>query len=65
MKNILTAIMFFGIILGFVLLAGSYAFNKQEVHECLTWQRQAEQIEEFYLNNWQQEQCQAQNITVK
>ena len=57
--------MFFGIILGFVLLAGSYAFNKQEVHECLTWQRQAEQIEEFYLNNWQQEQCQAQNITVK
>jgi len=43
----------------------SVALHRQEVHECLTWQEQAEQYPAFYLTDWQEEQCKSVNIYVK
>ena len=51
----IAALLFYGAV------AGMY---RSEVVECLKWQREAEQYREYYLLEWQQQQCAAHGIEV-
>lgn len=49
------------ILLGFAV---NVAISKNEVIECMKWKEQAQTLAEFYLTQWQVNQCEAHNITI-
>lgn len=49
-------------VIGFMVY---YGFQKQEVVDCLTWQRQAANYPDFYLVEWQKKQCDAHGIPIE
>jgi hypothetical protein len=57
MKYIILAIVFLSII--------TYGINKNEKVECFRWQKQAGEYKDFYLTDWQEEQCIFHNIAIK
>ena len=46
--TILTSIFFYSLWIG---------LDKQAMHECLVWQKQAKEFPGYYLLKWQKEQC--------
>jgi len=43
----------------------SIGINKTEYNECLKWQRQSENIQGFYLVEWQLNQCKNYGVEIK
>lgn len=43
---------------------GDIALNKNAKVECLQWQAQAEEFSQFYIVQWQKEQCDSVGIFV-
>jgi hypothetical protein len=39
-------------------------FDKTEVVECNTWKQQAKEYPNFYMLQWQRDQCDAHNIWI-
>jgi Tfp pilus assembly protein PilO len=63
MKNI--AIIIISVL---AVVAFGWAFNtgmeKSEKAECIQWQKEATQLKDYYITEWQYEQCSAQNINI-
>lgn len=38
--------------------------NRQEIVDCNTWKQYAEEYPNFFLTQWQAEQCKAHNIII-
>lgn len=49
------------IIFGFIINIG---LGKTEKIECRTWQKQAEKHADYYLSEWQKQQCDYHNIKI-
>ena len=47
-----------------VFLALGYGFTLHEINECLRWQEEAKVYPNFYLTDWQKQQCEHHNIPV-
>lgn len=47
-----------------VILAGRVGIDKNEIVECDSWSAQAAQYSNFYLTQWQKDQCDAHGITI-
>ena len=45
------------VFLGFLVYAMNYGINLHETNECLRWERELEEIEGYYLTDWQKAQC--------
>lgn len=41
-----------------------HAMNRQEVVECNEWQKQAQEYDQFFLVQWQADQCRAHGIII-
>jgi len=58
----------FGIIFLLIIVLFSFAavvgIQKTEVEECLKWQKEAKQYPNYYLTQWQYEQCQYHHIDI-
>ena len=52
---LIIALFCFGAVLG---------IQKSEVEECLKWQKEAKQYPNYYLTQWQYEQCQFYHIAI-
>ncbi len=59
---IITIFILSGIIFSIAFIAG---VNKTERAECLKWQAEAAQFEDYYLLEWQKAQCQARDVKIK
>ena len=46
------------------VVALSICIPKQEKVECFTWQNQAEKYPNYYITNWQNEQCRVHGIII-
>ena len=62
--SILYHVVFYVIILTIATISLSQGIKRQEIKECVTWQRYADWYEGYYLTDWQAEQCRAHDITI-
>ena len=64
MQNIITygsILLLFAVAFPFFLAA----VDRQAEHECLQWQEQAKEYQDFYLSDWQKKQCESVGVQVK
>ncbi len=61
MKTIIIVIL---AIVAFIFIS-SKGIEKTERAECYKWQKQAEEIQYYWLTQWQEDQCEAHNIKVE
>jgi len=52
----LAALLFWGVMMG---------ISRAEKIECRTWQKEAQEIQGYWLTQWQADQCQAHGIKVE
>jgi len=57
MITTLKEVSIFLVISSLFAIGGVQAWNKQEQIECIKWQKQAQEFENYYLLGWQKEQC--------
>lgn len=54
------------VILGAVIFAAFLiGLNKAEKLECLKWQKEAGEYPDYFLTDWQKEQCEHRGIEIK
>jgi hypothetical protein len=63
MKNIATIAIVATASIAFFLLL-SLSLSKTEVYECNKWQDQAGEFPDFYLTQWQADQCAAHALSI-
>lgn len=47
-----------------IAFVGTKALNKHEIYECHQWENQAKNFPEFYITDWQDQQCRTHKIII-
>jgi large-conductance mechanosensitive channel len=64
MKEKIISFLILACLVAFLYIVGLQGINKQEKVECIQWQAEAQQFNDYYLTEWQVNQCNHHGIKV-
>lgn len=64
MKNVFIGFIIIVVVATLFVWVGNIAMTKSAKVDCLQWQAQAQEFNQFYLTKWQSEQCKSVGIIV-
>ena len=51
-------------LIGMLYWVGKRGLSKAEYYECLKWQKEATEIQDYYITHWQSEQCKTYQVEI-
>jgi len=64
-KDVIISIVIVIVLVLAIGITVEYGIRKAEIRECKIWRQEAKIYDNYYLTDWQREQCQHYNINIE